>query len=55
LAGLTELHDLAYVDLPTSHWPMWSRPRELADLLGRVARDGVAGVAQNTASDPSDD
>ena len=43
LAGLNDLRDLAYVDLPTSHWPMWSRPAELAELLGRVARDGVSG------------
>ena len=27
LAGLAELRDVTYVDLPTSHWPMWSRPR----------------------------
>lgn len=38
LAGLAELHDLTYVDLPTSHWPMWSRPDELADLLDDLAR-----------------
>jgi pimeloyl-ACP methyl ester carboxylesterase len=43
LAGLNDLRDLAYVDLPTSHWPMWSRPAELGGILGRVARDGVSG------------
>jgi len=37
LAGLAELDDLTWVDLPTSHWPMWSRPRELAEILGEVA------------------
>jgi len=37
LAGLAELRDLTYVDLPTSHWPMWSRPQELAGLIGDVA------------------
>jgi hypothetical protein len=37
LAGLADLHDLTYVDLPTSHWPMWSRPDDLADLLGDIA------------------
>ena len=37
LAGLTELTDVSYVDLPTSHWPMWSRPAELAELLAGVA------------------
>ena len=38
LGGLTELRDVTWVDLPTSHWPMWSRPGELAALLGDVAR-----------------
>ncbi|QJW34830.1 alpha/beta fold hydrolase [Cellulosimicrobium protaetiae] len=27
---LGELTDLTYVDLPTGHWPMFSRPRDLA-------------------------
>lgn len=30
---LGELTDLTYVDLPTGHWPMFSRPRELAAVL----------------------
>ncbi len=38
LAGLAELRDVTYVDLPTSHWPMWSRPRELAAIIGEVAK-----------------
>ena len=38
LAGLIELHDITWIDLPTSHWPMWSRPRELAQILGDVAK-----------------
>lgn len=42
LAGLADLRDVTYVDLPTSHWPMWSRPRELADILAGVARDASA-------------
>src|SRR5712691_8123870 len=33
LAGLTEVHDVTWVDLPTSHWPMWSRPKELAAII----------------------
>jgi pimeloyl-ACP methyl ester carboxylesterase len=35
--GLTELRDVRYVDLPTSHWPMWSRPDDLANVLADVA------------------
>jgi pimeloyl-ACP methyl ester carboxylesterase len=38
LAGLAELRDVTWVDLPTSHWPMWSRPEDLAAILGDVAR-----------------
>lgn len=37
LGGLNELRNVSYVDLPTSHWPMWSRPDELADLLAAAA------------------
>jgi pimeloyl-ACP methyl ester carboxylesterase len=37
LGGLTELHDVTYIDLPTSHWPMWSRPKELAEIIGNAA------------------
>ena len=38
LAGVRELRNVTWIDLPTSHWPMWSRPRELAAILGDVAR-----------------
>jgi pimeloyl-ACP methyl ester carboxylesterase len=38
LAGLNEVRDITWVDLPTSHWPMWSRPAELAGIIGDVAR-----------------
>ncbi|HSL09696.1 MAG TPA: alpha/beta hydrolase [Actinomycetota bacterium] len=37
LAGLGELRNLHWVDLPTSHWPMWSRPDELARIIGDIA------------------
>jgi pimeloyl-ACP methyl ester carboxylesterase len=37
LAGLPELRNVTWVDLPTSHWPMWSRPLELAKIIGDVA------------------
>jgi pimeloyl-ACP methyl ester carboxylesterase len=38
LAGVPELRNATWVDMPTSHWPMWSKPRELADLIAEVAR-----------------
>jgi pimeloyl-ACP methyl ester carboxylesterase len=34
---VTELTDLTYVDLPTGHWPMWSRPADLAAALMAAA------------------
>ncbi len=37
IGGLAELSDVTYVDLPTSHWPMWSRPLELAAVLADIA------------------
>ncbi|SRR6266540_245252 len=38
LGGFAELRDVTWIDLPTSHWPMWSRPRELAGIIGDVAK-----------------
>lgn len=37
LGGLTELRDVTYIDMPTSHWPMWSRPGDLAEIIGDIA------------------
>ena len=37
LAGIPELRNATWVDLPTSHWPMWSRPADLARIIGDVA------------------
>ena len=44
LAGLSELRNVTWVDLPTSHWPMWSRPRELAAIIGDVAKAYARGA-----------
>jgi pimeloyl-ACP methyl ester carboxylesterase len=43
LGGLAELRDVTWVDLPTSHWPMWSRPGELAEIIGDVAKARAPG------------
>ncbi|WP_169165442.1 alpha/beta fold hydrolase [Cellulomonas taurus] len=48
IGGLAELHDVRYEDLPTGHWPMWSRPADVADLLGRIA--GNTGNTGNTGN-----
>ena len=39
LAGIAELRDITWIDMPTSHWPMWSKPQETAAILGDIARD----------------
>ena len=38
LAGIPEIRNATWIDLPTSHWPMWSKPVELAAIIGGVAR-----------------
>jgi pimeloyl-ACP methyl ester carboxylesterase len=38
LAGIPELRNATWIDLPTSHWPMFSRPAELAQIIGDVAK-----------------
>jgi hypothetical protein len=42
LAGYNELHNIDWIDLPTGHWPMWSKPVELADILDRIATQAGA-------------
>lgn len=37
LSGVPELRNVTWLDLPTSHWPMWSRPRDLAKIIGDIA------------------
>ena len=39
LAGIPELRNVTWVDLPTSHWPMWSKPQR-ARHDHRRGRDG---------------
>jgi pimeloyl-ACP methyl ester carboxylesterase len=41
LAGIPELTDATWIDMPTSHWPMWSRPADLARIIGDVAHGRV--------------
>jgi len=39
VAGLKDLRHITWVDLPTSHWPMWSRPKDLARIIGDIAAE----------------
>ncbi|BDZ51246.1 esterase [Frondihabitans sucicola] len=41
-AELGRIHDVEFVDLPTGHWPQFTRPTDLADvILHAVDRPGV--------------
>jgi len=42
LGGLAELREVTWIDLPTSHWPMWSRPKELVEIIGGIAKASTA-------------
>lgn len=42
-AEVAVLADLEVVDLPTGHWPMWSRPGVLAEVI-RAAASRVGGA-----------
>ena len=37
MAEVGTLRDATTVDLPTGHWPMWSRPHDLADVIANAA------------------
>jgi len=37
MAEVANLRDLELVDLPTGHWPMWSRPSDLAAAIADAA------------------
>jgi len=38
LSGINDVRNITWIDLPTSHWVMWSKPRELAAILLDIAR-----------------
>lgn len=40
-AEVARLEDVDLVDLPTGHWPMWSRPADLAQAVLAAAGRGV--------------
>ena len=53
LAGIPELRNVTWIDLPTSHWPMWSKPADIARIIGEVAT--TAGAGPRDAGAPGDD
>ena len=50
VVGLQEVRNISWVELPTSHWPMWSRPTELAEIIGRIATAAGAATTAGAAS-----
>lgn len=42
-ADMPNYADLTYVDFPTGHWPMWSKPEELAALILAAAGRSTDG------------
>lgn len=40
VAELGRIHDVEYHDLPTGHWPQFTKPRELAGLILRAVERG---------------
>jgi pimeloyl-ACP methyl ester carboxylesterase len=53
LAGILEHRALELVDLPTGHWPMWSEPGRLADLVADRATSAMSAAAGSDGSDGS--
>ncbi len=39
-AEVAKLQHVDVVDLPTGHWPMWSRSDDLAHLIATAAKSG---------------
>lgn len=39
LAALRDHPNLTYVDLPTGHWPMWSKPGDLSAVIAAAAEE----------------
>jgi hypothetical protein len=44
LGGFAELRDVTWIDLPTSHWPMWSRPGASWRRAARPGTRAAGGV-----------
>lgn len=40
-AEVANLEHLDVIDLPTGHWPLWSRPRDLADVIRSADRPAL--------------
>ena len=41
---------MSWIDLPTSHWPMWSKPVEITTIIGDIATGAGAGTGAGTGA-----
>lgn len=53
LAGVLEHRALTMLDLPTGHWPMWSKPAELAALIDETMTSASVGYARSSVHNRS--
>jgi pimeloyl-ACP methyl ester carboxylesterase len=49
LAEVAKVRDLAYVELPTGHWPQFTRPRDLAEAIRTILAVSTLGTANRPA------
>ncbi|MFI8371421.1 hypothetical protein [Streptomyces sp. NPDC085466] len=48
---LARAHRLTYADLDSGHWPMTTRPRELAHVLAGIAAELATGDTTEIATE----
>ena len=48
--GLQEVRNITWVELPTSHWPMWSAPRSSPRSSAGIATEAGARATAGVAS-----
>lgn len=53
LVGLLDHRALELVDLPTGHWPMWSRPEELARIIADRSQPGEGAGRPGPTTTPA--
>ncbi len=50
---LAQIRDVEYVDLPTGHWPQFTRPEELARAILRLQSPAAPGEAPGPSGGPA--
>lgn len=50
MAEVAQLRNVRIVDLPTGHWPMWSRPWELAEIISAAIDEPLQRKNQSSTA-----